>query len=616
MSHQSIMEYIDPKKLHPDVNQPRQLDWESDEVKAELQKLADSYHGDPENQIWQIKIDENNTVRLGERRWRGALLANLPVMKVERLTGLSQLEWFRMQMEDDEYKVLHSELDKAWAYGLQVIRITSGDDSISLSDIKAMDHVELVPGLAQTLGKKKANSKIQQKGGVSYLGREIQKEPKSISDYISVLYLEPETRAMIGRASGKIPYTYARYLRRLWPDNLKEMRIIESHLRDRVFEHKRSLLSVLCDSINRLSSGDIKHDTMIDQIIGLVKSGNITSDEKLEAYVDEYLENHKKLVEERAKEIEAEKPEPIIEPSVEESEPYPTPPPIIPSKPEPSPDEPEPEKPTPKAEEPPAPPEPEPEVVETEAERHVRQTNEARDSALKILYFEKGKGNSLEGKITSAEKEEVSEEYLSPLREKFQEFDSSIKDGPLSKDDYENKIILIKDVIKGVTAVRKERKAEIDRQKLEDDEKERIREEVENDLREDEDFIDRVGEEMRNKQLAEFSKVVGELPEEETISPEELEDFEQSKKEFFDSVAKVLSSEVVRKRGVKFRNWWNHASVLGVITSLTCPECGSPSGNLVWSCHDSKLSFKDAIEVARKKYEETRGEEDWLEKDP
>ena len=47
-------------------------------------------------------------------------------------------------MEDDEYKILHSELDKAWGYGLRIVRINTDDNSISLKDIKEMDQQVLV----------------------------------------------------------------------------------------------------------------------------------------------------------------------------------------------------------------------------------------------------------------------------------------------------------------------------------------------------------------------------------------------------------------------------------------------------------------------------------------
>lgn len=594
MSKNIITEYIDPKTLHRDVNQPRQPDWDSDEVQTELKRLADSYHGDPEGQIWQIKIDENNTVRLGERRWRAALMANLPTMKVERVKGLSGLEWFRLQMEDDEYKVLHTEVDKAWAYGLQIVRINTGNDSISLQDIKEMDQVELVNLLSRIHGEKKPGTSEQLEGGAGQLGREINIDSQTIRGYVHVLYLEPETQAMIGREAGKIPYTYARYLPRLCPDKIKEKKEVELLLRAGVFAKNSDLLSKLCDSINKLHTEDIIHEAMIDQIIELVESGTITKAEKLEAYVDEYLESYQELVKERAKELEAEIPEPVVEPSEAEMEPPET---------EMEPPEAEVEE---EAEEPPAPPEPPQEAVETEAERVVRETGEAKDKVFKTLYIDPGKGNSLEGKIVSATELEVNEEFVSKWEEQFRDFDSTIKEANLSKSEYEDHHTNIRGVINDINAKKKERNAEIDSQKLEESEKERIRKEVKEELKEDKSFINEVSEEIKRKEREEFSEVVGELPEPPT--EEEIEEFEKAQEEYHNSLDRILSSEVVRKRGKLFRNWWNHASILGVVSALTCPDCDSPTGNLSWNC--CNISYQDAIEIARKRYEESSVEEE------
>lgn len=586
MSDQTFMEYIDPKKLRRDVNQPRQPDWDSDEVQAELQKLADSYHGDPENQIWQLKIDENDTVRLGERRWRAALLANLPIMKIERIKGLSNLEWFRLQMEDDEYKVLHTEIDKAWAYGLRIVRINTGDDSISLKDIKEMDQVEIVNLLSRMKGAKKPGTDEQLEGGVGRLAREIGVDQKYIWNYIQVLYLEPETQAMIGKKEGQIPFSYARIVTRLLPDHIEEKKEMERLLRIGVFAKNVDLLIEICASINKLHTEDIKHEAMIDQIIELVESGTITKAEKLEAYVDEYLENYQEIVKARTKELEAEIQEPVVEPPEAEEEEEP--------------------------EEPPAPPEPPQEAVETEAERLVRETNEAKDKVFNSLYVEHGKGNSLEGKIVSATKLEVNEEFVSKWKEQFTNFDSTIKEANLSKSEYEDHYTNIRDVIADINAKKKERQTEINRQKIEEDEKKRIREEVKDELRADATFIDTVSEEMQKKQIAEFSEVVGDLP--EPLTEEELEEFEKAQQEYYDNLERLSSSEVVRKRGKLFRNWWNHASILGVVSALACPNCDSPSGNLHWNC--CNISYQDTIEIARKQYEESVGNKKWPEKDP
>lgn len=65
---------------------------------------------------------------------------------------------------------------------------------------------------------------------------------------------------------------------------------------------------------------------------------------------------------------------------------------------------------------------------------------------------------------------------------------------------------------------------------------------------------------------------------------------------------------IILKRGKLFRNWWNHRSIYGVASALTCPECGSSAENLVWKCHD--LTIPEASELAHKRYEEAIHDEE------
>ena len=537
-----IVEYIDPRKLHRDQNQPRQPDWESDEVKEDLQKLADSYHGDPKNQIWQIKVDENNTVRLGERRWRAALMVGLPSVKVERVEGLSELEWFRMQTEDDEYKVLHSEMDKAWSFGRWLIKIVLGKD-YSLDQLKSMEHQELVELLdlrAQAIGQKKAGTKEQTETGIAELARQIRKNDVTVGNYIQCLYLEPETQKIIGRRNGHIPYSYARVVVRLYPDHLKEKSKVEQLLRD----------------------------------------GKFKSRELLETYIETYFEEVSKQAGEKVKELEEEekkvKPEPKEEKPKEESK-----------------------------EELPE-PEPEDKVVETEANRLLREKNEARTKLISSLYISDGKGSSLEGKIQSSETEGVDENSIEKWKEQFTAYDSkNFRDGDYSTEEMLGYCDEIRERIKDIDAERKELKKQKERERIEEDERKRLREEVKEELMLDEDFREEVAEEQvekeREKLRAEMGEVVGDVTQPD-VTEEELEEYERAKQEYYDSLGKVMSSTVIQKRGRLFRNWWNHASVRGVISELTCPDCGT-SSTIGWTC--CNLSFDKAMEAAKKKYEES-----------
>lgn len=98
-----------------------------------------------------------------------------------------------------------------------------------------MDQTNLV----SLLGSPKGGTDSDGEGirtGTAELARLINKSQKTIWNYLQILYLEPETQAMIGPkrvrlSSGQIPYTCASDVAGLYPVHLAEKASVEKLLR-------------------------------------------------------------------------------------------------------------------------------------------------------------------------------------------------------------------------------------------------------------------------------------------------------------------------------------------------------------------------------------------------
>lgn len=66
-------------------------------------------------------------------------------------------------------------------------------------------------------------------------------------------------------------------------------------------------------------------------------------------------------------------------------------------------------------------------------------------------------------------------------------------------------------------------------------------------------------------------------------------------------IRRFVNHPIILERGKLFRNWWNHRSIYGIASVLTCPECGASAENLVWKCHD--LTIPEASELAHMKHQ-------------
>lgn len=125
------IEIVPTSKLSPDPNQPR-TDWNlhSDHISG----LARSYaiHGiiDP------ITVDKNNTIILGECRWRAAKKAGLKTVPVRRMKVSSQHERFEKQLIDDAQKKDLTDQERVWAYATAIASINDPKHEYTVPQIK------------------------------------------------------------------------------------------------------------------------------------------------------------------------------------------------------------------------------------------------------------------------------------------------------------------------------------------------------------------------------------------------------------------------------------------------------------------------------------------------
>jgi len=97
--------------------------------------------------------------------------------------------------------------------------------------------------------------------------------------------------------------------------------------------------------------------------------------------------------------------------------------------------------------------------------------------------------------------------------------------------------------------------------------------------------------------IAHIQSIKTELP---LPPPEDL----RKVKERYESLQKEIKAKLetpeARERGELFRNWTGHIAVVGALSSLSCPTCGSKE--IGWLCHD--LDIKEALKRAEAKYKE------------
>ncbi len=328
-------------------------------------------------QINPIEIDENNVIIRHEQLWHAAKKLGLEKVLVARKTGLSQAKRFERQLADHDEDL--GMVDKMWAYATGVMNINA-DAEYTKEDIKQMyenDYDRLV----RLLGEDTVKAAKHIPHGRSELSRRIGVNQKTISNYLAFFKVpKPLQNAFLEKKNGRYEDIGVQYLATI------------ARLKDR--DQQEKIAQIVID--------DSKKEDRTKRRFPTTRT--------LSIYVTQLNEELDRQAEARAKELEAETQETGGE-TLEPEEP---------SEPE--------EEEEPESEEPPAPPEPTPEAVETEAEKLLKKTREVKDKVLKSLYFEHGKGNSLEGKIQSVIPEGITfEEFADKIEgwnQSFDDFDS------------------------------------------------------------------------------------------------------------------------------------------------------------------------------------------------
>ena len=174
------IELIEIEKIKPDPTQPR---IEFDEKK--IQELASTYK--TQGMIHTIEIDENNTIILGERRWRAAKLIDLEKVKATRKTGLDKATRLERQLIDDANRKDLSDMERAWAYATGIININlkaqGKDERYTIPQVKEMKNENLVNLIGLSVGGRGHSS------GASELSRRIGVSQVTISNYLQLLKL-------------------------------------------------------------------------------------------------------------------------------------------------------------------------------------------------------------------------------------------------------------------------------------------------------------------------------------------------------------------------------------------------------------------------------------------
>lgn len=102
-----VIEYVNPRSLKPDPNQPRRdiSEEEINDMAASITRLETITPG--RGVIKPIEVNGDNIIVTGELRWRGALKAGLKTVPILRVTGLTPAQRFLRQVIEN---LQHNEL--------------------------------------------------------------------------------------------------------------------------------------------------------------------------------------------------------------------------------------------------------------------------------------------------------------------------------------------------------------------------------------------------------------------------------------------------------------------------------------------------------------------------
>lgn len=266
------IEYVDPNLLKPDPYQPRRPDWNSQEVREEIERLAETY--DAQDVINTIEVDEDNVIILGERRWRAALLKGLEKVPIRRKVKLSQKERFERQLIDDAQRKELNPQERVWAWATAIVNINTGEN-YTIDDIKKMydDYESLLSLITASRG--------QEVVGQSALSRIIGVTPATISNYMSFFRVRKDLQDLF--IDGKIDITYLSEVSRLKDD-----------------EEQKRIEKVLVGDFSKFAEED-REKRRFPRLLNLID------------YVTAFNKELQRTAEERAKEIIEEKKDKEIE---------------------------------------------------------------------------------------------------------------------------------------------------------------------------------------------------------------------------------------------------------------------------------------------------------------
>ena len=213
------IEYINPKLLKPDPNQPRTR---MDEEK--IKSLAQSYETFPEKLIDPIEIDRNNMIVRGHRRREASIIAGLEKVPVHRIETVDTDKKSRLERQLIE-AVEYSPMDRAWAYATAIININQSEKQYTIPEVKQLGRNHLLTLVDASTGGPNG-TRIQ---GQSELSRRIGVPQQTISMYLKNIFcLEPNTQQLVDE--GELPITLATELSKV--NNPRTKSVIESVVRE------------------------------------------------------------------------------------------------------------------------------------------------------------------------------------------------------------------------------------------------------------------------------------------------------------------------------------------------------------------------------------------------
>lgn len=222
------IEYLDPNKIKPDPNQPRD---EFDEEK--VKQIAQTY--DVQDIINPIEVDQDNVIVLGERRWRAAKLKKLTRIPVRRKTVTSQRVRYERQATDDSMRENLSAVQRVWLYATMIANINE-DANYTIDDIKEMykndyDNLLDIIGLEAKGGRGLLSGQAQ-------LSRTIGISQPTISQYMNFFDMREEIRKIFiengskGERSKKVTISHMAEISRLSKYPAERKRLEDLFLED------------------------------------------------------------------------------------------------------------------------------------------------------------------------------------------------------------------------------------------------------------------------------------------------------------------------------------------------------------------------------------------------